>query len=586
MRRANSKSRYRFAIFAGKEYISSEMNLKISKIPFFVHVLLLAFSASFAEIPAINQLGFSPKSKKQLVLKGSDTASVEIRELMTNRLVARLAAPRAVYDGTSGDTVQLFDFSQVQKEGSYVIFREGKVFGSPVSIQKNPYRDLAKASLKWFYFQRAGMALEARYAGIWARPAGHLDTAVQIYGTDRKVSSPKGWYDAGDFGKYIVNSSITVSTLLKLYEDYPAYAKKLEWDIPRENKKLPAILEEVKWNLDWMLSMQDVDGGVFHKLTTLDFCGNIMPHEDTLPRFVIGKGITSSLGFAGTMAQASRVYRKFDKAYSQKLLSAAKRAYDFAKKNPTLFYEQPKDVSTGSYIAKGEDGKDEFRFAAAELFATTRKKNYLEDLNALSLSASGLWWGDLNLLAVFRVAESPTFGDSLVQTARTLLLETADALLADYDSSAYRVPVPSQRWTWGSNSGVANNGMALLQAYRISKDEKYRQAAEEALSYLLGKNPLRLSYVTGFGARSPMNPHHRQSEADSVLLPLPGMLVGGPHLGRQDVGENPWECPDYAARGFPAIAYLDSVCSYATNEVAINWNAPLAYLACALDAIP
>lgn len=550
---------------------------------------LFLASIVFADVPAINQLGFSPESQKQFVLKGSDTASVEIRELLTNKLAVRLAASRAVYDETSGDTVQLFDFSSVQREGSYAIVRNGKILGSPVSIQRNPYRELTKASLKWFYFQRAGMALEARYAGIWARPAGHLDTAVRVYGKDRKISAPKGWYDAGDFGKYIVNSNITVSTLLKFYEDFPAYAKRLDWDIPRENKKLPTILEEVKWNLDWMLSMQDADGGVFHKLTSLDFCGNIMPHEDTLPRFAIGKGITSSLGFAGVMAQASRIYRKFDKAYSQKLLAAAKRAYDFSQKNPTLFYEQPKDVFTGSYIAKGEDGKDELRFAAAELFETTREKRYLDDLKVLALTINkngGLWWGDLNLLAVFRVATSPAFGDSLVQTARNLLFEEAESLFAVYDSSAYRAPLPSPKWNWGSNSHVANNGIILLQAYRISKEKKYRAAAEEALAYLLGKNPLHLSYVTGFGSRSPMHPHHRQSEADSVLLPVPGMLVGGPHLGKHDIGEEPWKCPDYAAKGFPAIAYLDSACSYATNEVAINWNAPLAYLAGALDALP
>lgn len=565
------------------------MNLKNPKIPFFVYALFGAFSVSFADVPAVNQLGFSPESQKQFVVKGSDTASVEIRELLTNKLDLRLAAPRAVYDGASGDTVQLFDFSSVQREGSYAVVRHGNVLGSPVLIRKNPYRDLAEASLKWFYFQRAGMALEARYAGIWARPAGHLDTAVRIYGTDRKISAPKGWYDAGDFGKYIVNSNITVATLLKFDEDFPAYAKRLEWNIPREGKKFPALLEEVKWNLDWMLSMQDTDGGVFHKLTSLDFCGDIMPHEDTLSRFAIGKGIASSLGFAGVMAQASRVYRKFDKGYSQKLLVAARRAYDFSQKNPALFYEQPKDVSTGSYIAKGEDGKDEFRFAAAELFEATREKRYLDDLKALTLFAdknSGLWWGDLNLLAVFRVAESSAFGDSLKNEAKRLLFNAADALLADYDSSAYRVPVSSRKWTWGSNSAVANNGIILIQAYRISKDKKYRRAAEEALSYLLGKNPLRLSYVTGFGSRSPMHPHHRQSEADSVLLPIPGMLVGGPHLGKQDVGEESWKCPDYAVKGFPAIAYLDSACSYATNEVAINWNAPLAYLAGALDAIP
>ena len=550
-----------------------------------VLVSMLSLSAAFlfADVPAVNQLGFAPESPKLLVFRGSDTASVEIRNLESNATVLTVPAPRPVFDEASGDTVQAFDFSSVKKEGSYLVVRGGKISGVPVSVQKNPYLELTKAALKWFYFQRAGFALDTRFAGPWARAAGHLDTAVQVYGETRQIRSPKGWYDAGDFGKYIVNSNITVTTLLRLYEDYPRYAKKLEWEIPRENKKLPALLEEVKWNLDWMLSMQDFDGGVFHKLTSLNFCGNVMPSDDTLSRFAIGKGIVATLGFAGVAAQASRIYQKFDRAYAKRLLDAAVRAYDFAKKNPNLFYEQPADVFTGSYLPKGEDGKDEARFAAAELFASTKDKRFLEDLESLSLLASGIWWGDLNMFAVFRVAETKAFGDSLVRDAQKKLRDLAEGIFADSKSSPYRIPMGSH-WTWGSNSQVANNGMVLMEASRILKDKKYREAAEDALSYLLGKNPLHMSYVTGFGARSPMHPHHRASEADSVTLPVPGMLVGGPHLGKQDVGKEHWQCPDYGVKNRPAVAYLDSACSYATNEVAINWNAPLAYLAGALDA--
>ena len=398
-----------------------------------VLVSMLSLSAAFlfADVPAVNQLGFAPESPKLLVFRGSDTASVEIRNLESNATVLTVPAPRPVFDEASGDTVQAFDFSSVKKEGSYLVVRGGKISGVPVSVQKNPYLELTKAALKWFYFQRAGFALDTRFAGPWARAAGHLDTAVQVYGETRQIRSPKGWYDAGDFGKYIVNSNITVTTLLRLYEDYPRYAKKLEWEIPRENKKLPALLEEVKWNLDWMLSMQDFDGGVFHKLTSLNFCGNVMPSDDTLSRFAIGKGIVATLGFAGVAAQASRIYQKFDRAYAKRLLDAAVRAYDFAKKNPNLFYEQPADVFTGAYLPKGEDGKDEARFAAAELFASTKDKRFLEDLKSLSLLASGIWWGDLNMFAVFRVAETKAFGDSLVRDAQKKLRDLAEGIFAD-----------------------------------------------------------------------------------------------------------------------------------------------------------
>jgi endoglucanase len=125
----------------------------------------------------------------------------------------------------------------------------------------------------------------------------------------------------------------------------------------------------------------------------------------------------------------------------------------------------------------------------------------------------------------------------------------------------------------------------LLHAYYLTKDKSYLDGAQQTLDYLLGKNPLEISYVTGFGYRSPKNPHHRPSESDFVDEPVPGMLVGGPHLGKQDIGEENWKCKDYAGANKPALAYIDHQCSYATNEVAINWNAPFAYLASALQAI-
>ena len=397
-----------------------------------------------------------------------------------------------------------------------------------------------------------------------------------------------------------MNSGITVWTLLDLYEKFPKYADTLSWDIPREYAKLPLLLEEVRYNLDWMLTLQDKDGSVFHKVSTLKFCGSVMPEQDVAPRYAILKSVTAALDFTGVMAQASVVYAPFDKAYSSKMLKAAEAAYAWAKKNPEMFYKQPADVNTGSYAPGNEDGKDEFRFAAAELFnakvasganPTTDKATaaYLEDLKANPFTQNGAWWGDLNMLAVFRVANAPkVFGDSLAGVAKKILLDEANSLRSIGDTSAYRLPMHPWNWNWGSNSAVANNGIVLLQAYLLTNDKSYLDGAQQCLDYLLGKNPMDITYVTGFGFRSPRNPHHRPSESDFVDDPVPGMLVGGPHLGKQDInlnGTDHWKCPNYAAADKPALAYLDDRCSYATNEVAINWNAPLAFLTGALQAI-
>ena len=556
--------------------------------------------------PLVNQLGFYPESEKIVVYPGSDANGLEVRDL-NGKTVLTLEAPM-VYDWDySGEEVQTFDISAIKTPGTYRLYRGGEYVGNPIAVAKGVYSDLVKASLKWFYYQRSSMALEPRYAGKWARAAGHIDDKVIIYGSDKAtggkgagktIKSDRGWYDAGDYGKYIVNSGITVFTLLEAYENFPKYFESLSWNIPREFTKYPEILEEVRYNLDWMLTMQDSDGGVYHKVSTLKFSGSVSPENDKAERYAIIKNLTATLDFAGVMAQASVVYRNLDKAYADKMLKAAEKAYAWAKKNPKAFYKQPADVQTGSYAPGNEDGKDEFRFAAAELYrakvaagakADKVTAGYQKDLKDNPFTPNGAWWGDMNMIAAFRVAlDSADFDKDLVAAAKKTVMDEANNLRAVGDTSAYRLPAFPWSWNWGSNSAMANNGMVLVHAYLLTGDKSYLDGAQQCLDYLLGKNPMDITYVTGFGYRSPRNPHHRPSESDFVDDPVPGMLVGGPHLGKQDIdldGKESWKCPNYAAADKPALAYIDNRCSYATNEVAINWNAPLAYLAAALEAI-
>jgi endoglucanase len=332
-----------------------------------------------------------------------------------------------------------------------------------------------------------------------------------------------------------------------------------------------------------MLTMQDSDGGVYHKLTTARFCGHIMPNLDSAKRYVVMKTTTATLNFAAVMAQASRIYKPFDEQFSKIALAAAEKAFEWASKNSVILYKQPDGMNTGQYHHPGETAVDERLWAATELYISTKKEIYIKAIESISLySDSSPWWGDANFLAIYRLANSKNgFEENLTKTAQEALLFLANKLRDSAENSAYGLPIFKENFVWGSNSVVANNGIVLLHAYYLTNDKRYLNVAQRALDYLLGANPLDLSFVTGYGYRTPMHPHHRQSKSDGVLEPVPGMLVGGPHEGGQDIraGQN---CDDYLKKGKPALSYIDNDCSYATNEVAINWNAPLAYLSGAL----
>jgi endoglucanase len=403
------------------------------------------------------------------------------------------------------------------------------------------------------------------------------------------ISSPKGWYDAGDYNKYIVNSGITTYTLLAAYEHYPAWFNKLALNLPESGNGLPDILNEVLWNLEWMASMQDPDdGGVYHKLTNKSFDGMVMPEKATAPRYVVQKSTAATLDFAAVMAVASRVLAPFDSQQpgrSARYLAAAQAAWRWAEAHPKVLYEQPADIQTGAYGDKSVD--DEFAWAATELLIATGKDVYRARALAAPAQHAGQTapgWADVAPLGTISLARP---GARLPQgvdaaPARARLLAAADTLAARWRASPYRVSMDRKDFVWGSNSVILNQAMMLAAAYRIDPRPDYRNAAQSALDYVLGRNPLGISYVTGFGTHSPQHPHHRPSEADGIQAPVPGMLAGGPNPGQQDAKD----CPagvGYASK-LPALSYLDHMCSYASNEIAINWNAPLVYVTAALEA--
>ena len=544
-----------------------------------VALAALVAAPAFAATAFINQIGYRPGDFKELALVDAN-GNVDFVNA-AGQVVLSVTPKAASYWDASGQNVQLVDFSKLAEAGKYSIKVNGNVLRSDLVVKSQTYEEIVKASIKWFYYQRASMALESQYAGKWARAAGHTNPTAELHnstGASGTINSTKGWYDAGDYGRYIVNSGITTYTLLSLYEHFPQYFKTLKWNIPAEGS-LPDLLAEIKYNLDWMLTMQASDGGVYHKLTSLGFPGDVMPAADNSKLYAIGKSTAGTFDFAAVMAMASRIYKPFDATYASKCLEAAKKAYAWGQQNPSRNYlANPSDVSTGAY--ENDNPNDEKVLAGTELFITTGDASYKQSGSSEYVS----YWGDVMGLATYEKASHQAQFGGDANEAKQKILGTADNF-ANRAEKGFGVVMAKDDFVWGSNAVASNQGVWLLHAYYLTGEQKYYKAAVKVLDYLLGKNPLDMSFVTGYGTKSPKMPHHRPSTSDNIEEPIPGMLVGGPQPGGEDVGSAAeWKCADYR-KGQAATAYTDQRCSYATNEVAINWNAPLAYLAGAIEAI-
>ena len=453
-------------------------------------------------------------------------------------------------------------------------------------IGPDVYADTWRLVMRSYYGQRCGIAVDlgSEFPG-YKHPACHLEGAYHpSSGKTGPHVSKGGWHDAGDYGRYVVNSGITTGTLLWTYEMYGPRLKGVNLAIPESGNGQPDMLNEIKWNLDWMLSMQDDDGGVWPKQTSEKFSDVIMPQMDKMISFVIGAGkepFKSSCAtgdFAAVMAIAGRVYQPYNPAFGDKCLRAAQKAWAWLEKNPDATFHNPPGVSTDEF---GEDNcADEHLWAAAELFRTTGDQTYSHyflDHYAAFLkrndTAEPPWWANVGPLALWTYA-SANGGDAVaVNTIRHDTISAADEIANQNANNGYRISLTNRDYVWGSNGVLANYGMELLIADSLAHNARYREAAAEDLHYLLGRNTLSLSFVTRVGENPVRHPYHRPSEADDLPEPWPGLLVGGPNGGRQDDVMKKVS-PDLPA----AKMYLDDRDANSVNEVAINWNAPLVFL--------
>jgi endoglucanase len=377
--------------------------------------------------------------------------------------------------------------------------------------------------------------------------------------------------------------------MLALYEHYPEYIGQFVTNIPESESLVPDILEETRWNLEWMLTMQDTtDGGVYHKLTHANFMGVVMPQDVPYARFLVQKSTSATLNFCAIMAMTCRVFNSmiFDfSRFTDTCMKAALAAWEWAQNNPAAFYFQDHmnakyypDINTTAY--EDRDLWDEFTWAATELFLTTGDERFLENIELAPDRTLRLpYWKNVEVLGLYSLVTYRKKYASVMDTLklRRLLTILADQYVTVVDTSAYQVPIGGSilDFSKGSNGVAAHQGIAMIQAFRLTGDRKYLDAAIASLDYLLGRNATSYCFLTGSGVKSPMFPHHRQSEADGIEEPIPGLLVDGPNAHAIDGLRYPFK--------FPARCYQDKWESYCTNESTIDVNAALVYLSGAIE---
>jgi len=564
----------------------------------------------------VNQVGYLPHGPKGATLVSGATEALPWR-LRTEggEVVARGETRPFGLDATSGLNVHEIRFDRVHATGKNFRLEADGELSHPFDIDDGVYESLRTDAFAFFYAQRSGIAIDGALAGAaYARAAGHVgvapnlgDTSVpcqsaeatlaaygEAWTCDYALDVSGGWYDAGDHGKYVVNGGISVAQLLSTYERSqraPSASRRALGDgslaIPEQGNRVPDVLDEARWELEFLLRMQvptgqPLAGMAHHKIHDSSWSAlPLDPAADPLPRELHRPSTAATLNLAAAAAQGARLFRRFDAAFAERLLAAARSAYDAAVANPALFAPGSDGSGGGSY--SDSDVSDEFYWAAAELYLTTQEPAYLDAVLASPhhggevFSVDGFSWGSVAALGRLDLATVPSPLPN-ARAMRRAVVEGAEAILALAQAQAWGQPyAPVDGWVWGSSSQVLNNLVVLGTAFDISGDRRFQRAVIEGAGFLLGRNALNLSFITGYGDVFAQNQHSRLFGAQlNAELPHPpiGSIAGGPNTGLQDptVRELLTGC-------IGQLCYVDDINSYSTNEIAINWNAPLTWVA-------
>jgi len=514
----------------------------------------------------LNQVGYKPDDKKKVVFRAeTEDHKFRVVSSKTKEVVYEGEINGRTYNEAAKETDSFGDFSSVKTPGTYRIETDSLGSSFEFTIGQDVYKDAFKDAVRFFYLQRCGQELPEKLASTWSHPACHTDLAT-IYGTSQKIDVSGGWHDAGDYGRYVVASSKAIADLLSAYGDNKA-AFGDDFNIPESGNGIPDVLDEVKYQLEWMLKMQEpVSGGVHHKVTCANFPGYIMPQEEKEELIVTPISTTATADFAAVMAMGYENFKDIDASLAQKCLAAGEKAWTYLEKTPNSIVKNPVGIVTGEY--GDTDDSDERYWAAAELFKATDNSKYNDAFKKMANTKiqSGYDWSYVGNYGSMAYLSAKGADQNVAGNIKNHIINEAQNIVALAKNDGYNISNGTD-YHWGSNMSVTNNAVLLAEANKIMPNPEYLEYAKEHINYCFGKNSLGKSFITGYGSDSMKNPHHRPSIAQGKAIP--GMISGGPNKNLEDptvksslVGQPPAKC------------YLDNSESYSTNEVDIYWNSP------------
>lgn len=534
----------------------------------------------------VNQVGYAVNGKKLAILaNGSGEFLVykkgEVSPVFKGESSKSDTSLINDLDEASNDGIAYLDFSPLCDSGEYYITSMDVVSPS-FFIAKDVYKDVKNGLLKGFYYQRCGTKLEKEYANEYAHECCHLVKGRLYEKVNVECDITGGWHDAGDYGRYVTAGAVAVYDLLLSYEMFP-HVFDDNLGIPESRNDIPDILDEARYELEWLLKMQNKNtGGVYHKATTQYFCGMIMPEEEKEEIYIYQESVVATGDFAAVMAMGYKIFKKFDMEFASKMLDSARKAYDWLMENGNRpGFKNPQDCYTGEYGDK--DSRDEIFFAAALLYEVTNeekyhnymKANYQSDMDKVSLGWASIG-GYASFSYLYLGKKEPSLVDeNMYSYLKELLQKKASEYVSIANKEGYKVLLSPTKYRWGSNMDLLNGAEFLILSYGLYGKEEYLDIIRDSFHYILGRNPMGVSYVTGFGSQCVNNIHHRPSAADGVLKAVPGLLSGGPNSNLNDELVRILLKKDTP----PAKCFVDLEESYSTNEVAIYWNSPAVFVA-------
>ncbi|GAA4789251.1 glycoside hydrolase family 9 protein [Streptomyces ziwulingensis] len=553
----------------------------------------------------VNQVAYLPSGPKNatLVTDAAGALPWQLKDAAGTVVARGRSVPRGT-DASSGQNVHSIDFGRYRGRGEGLTLTADGETSRPFDIGTGAYERLRTDAAKYYYTQRSGQEIRGDLRPGYARPAGHIGVAPNQGDTDvpcqpgvcdHRSDVSGGWYDAGDHGKYVVNGGISVWELLSTYEralhartGTPAAYRDGTLAIPESGNKVPDLLDEVRWELDFLLKMQVPEGRplagmAHHKVHDEQWTGlPLLPSDDPQKRELHPPTTAATLNLAAAAAQAARLYRPHDRAFADRALRAARTAWAAALAHPDILAAESDGTGGGAYPDRTVE--DEFYWAAAELYLTTGEREFRAYVLGSPVHTADIFgpvgfdWARTAAAARLDLATVPNRLPGR-DAVRRSVVEGADRYLATLDAHPYGMPYAPEGnvYDWGSSHQVLNNAVVLATAHDLTGAPEYRDGAVQSMDYILGRNALNISYVTGYGEVNAHRQHSRWYAAQlDPALPAPpaGTLSGGPNSSIQD------PLAQSKLRGCVGqFCYLDDIQSWSTNETTINWNAALVRMA-------